>query len=100
MTVRRSNRDVEDLMWRSQDAGTSLRREEAIEKLKPIYAQLVSKPVLDALFIDCEVTYNPKLEFDSAVEEFILMAKNAGIVVSRDVAVTRLESYFKGGKVY
>jgi hypothetical protein len=85
--------DVEDLMWRAQDAGTPLTREEAIEKLKPVFAQLLSKAVFEAALNDSNVINKANANFDEAVDSFLQLAKKFGLTVSREFAASRLQPF-------
>jgi hypothetical protein len=89
--------DVEELIARAKDAGTLLTRQEATEKLKPLFAQLLGKAIFDAALDDIKVITKAEADFDAAVHEFILLAKNVGIMVTRNFAAGRLKPFLSGG---
>ena len=85
---------VDDLIWRYEDNCNLITREEAIALLKPPFAQLLGPSVFDAALNDGCIENNAIAKFDEAVEEFIQMAKDVDITVTREYAVRRLEPLF------
>jgi phage terminase small subunit len=86
--------ELDDLVRRAQDGGIPLTREEAIEKLKPVCEQVFGKAVVDAAMNASETASKANPNFDAAVEEVFQTANDAGIRITRGLAIRMLEPLF------
>lgn len=62
-------------MWRTQELGTPITRGKAIEKLKPLFAELLGEAVFQAALNESEQHKKDEADLEAAIDEFILIAK-------------------------
>jgi hypothetical protein len=86
---------VNDLMWRAENGGIPIGREEAEAKLKPVFVHSFGEGVCDAALNQVKSVVQKQADFEAAVREFVQLAKAAGIPVTGEIAAERLRGFFK-----